>query len=407
LPRSRKDGTPAAPTNRRRLTEPYVKGTKPRTEPFNTWDSQVPGLVLRIQPTGHRSWRYFYCRHRACWYHIGNATSIPITEARRIAIDLAARVARGEDPAADRKAERNAGTFAELAADYVERHAKRNNKSYRQAEALVARYLLPKWGKLKATDVQRKDVRAALDRIEAPILSNQVLASASAIFSWAVEQDILAINPARGIKRHAVKARERILTETEVPLFWNALADTGLYRSSALKLVLLTGQRPGEVCHMRREHIELVEGGAWWHLPGAPDNNGWPGTKNKRDHRIWLSAPARAVLAELDDDGFVFGCRPLTGLDGAMRDLCARLGVDNKATPHDLRRTAGSTITALGFGRQAMDRILNHSDHSVGSIYDRHGYTTEDRNIMEAVGQRFMSLVEPAAGAAVLSFRKN
>jgi hypothetical protein len=181
LPRPRKDGTPAAPTNRRRLTQPYVKQTKPRAEPFNTWDI-VPGLVLRIQPTGHRSWRYFYCRHRACWYHIGNAASIAISEARKIAIDLAARVARGEDPAADRKAERNAGTFSELAADYVERYAKRNNKSYKQAETLVARYLLPKWGKLKAADIARKDVRGVLDRIgDRPVLSNAVLAGASAV----------------------------------------------------------------------------------------------------------------------------------------------------------------------------------------------------------------------------------
>jgi integrase len=406
LPRSRKDGTPAAPTNRRRLTEPYVRQTKPRAEPFNTWDSRVPGLVLRIQPTGHRSWRYFYARHRACWYHIGNAASIAITEARKIAIDLAARVARGEDPAADRAAERSADTFAQLAADYVASYAKRNNKSYRQAEALVARYLLPKWSKLKAADITRQDVRAALKRIEAPILSNQVLASASAIFSWAVEQEKLTINPAKGIKYHEAKARERILTETEIKTFWTAFDDAGLYRSSALKLVLLTGQRPGEVCHMRREHIELVEGGAWWRLPGAPDLNGWPGTKNEKDHRVWLSAPARAVLADLDDDGFIFGRRPLKGLDGAMRDICARLGIDNKATPHDLRRTAGSTITALGFGRQAMDRILNHSDNSVGSIYDRHGYTTEDRHIMESVGQHFMLLIEPASDEVVVPFRK-
>ena len=335
MPRPRKDGTPAAPTNRRRLTQPYVKQTKPRAEPFNTWDI-VPGLVLRIQPTGHRSWRYFYCRHRACWYHIGNAASIAISEARKIAIDLAARVARGEDPAADRKAERNAGTFSELAADYVERYAKRNNKSYKQAETLVARYLLPKWGKLKAADIARKDVRGVLDRIgDRPVLSNAVLAGASAVFSWAVEQDILAINPARGIKRHPVKARERILNESEIKSFWIAFDDAGLLRSSALKLVLLTGQRPGEVCHMRREHIEQVEGGAWWTLPGEPDKNGWPGTKNKRTHRVWLSAPARAVLAELDDEGFVFGRRPLTGIDGAMRDICGKLGIESTVRPHD------------------------------------------------------------------------
>ena len=59
-------------------------------------------------------------------------------------------VARGKDPAAEKRAERGAGTFAELAARYVESYAKKRNKSWRQADTLVQRYLLPRWGKLQA-----------------------------------------------------------------------------------------------------------------------------------------------------------------------------------------------------------------------------------------------------------------
>ena len=68
-------------------------------------------------------------------------------------------------------------------------------------------------------------------------------------------------------------------------------------------MILLTGQRPGEVTHMRREHIE----DGWWTLPGAPvPALGWPGTKNGETHRVWLPARAQKLLAELDDEGFVF-----------------------------------------------------------------------------------------------------
>jgi integrase len=402
MPRPNRDGSPAAAANRRRLTELFVKQATPQARPFSVWDSQVHGLVLRVQPTGHRSWRYFYCcRGRASWFHIGNASAVALVDARKIAIDLAARVARGEDPAADRKADRNTGTFAELAADYVERYAKKKNKSYRQAEKLVARYLLPKWGKLKAADIARKDVRAALDRIAAPVLGNQVLRAASAIFSWAISEDILNTNPCRGIKRQKPKARDRVLLQTEMPLFWRVFADVDPDHATALKLILLTGQRPGEVSNMRHEHVEYVADGAWWHLPGEPSET-WPGTKNGKSHRVWLSQAALAVLAELPaDDGFVFGSR-LYGLDVTMRDICTTLKIENKVTPHDLRRTCGSTITALKFGRQAMDRILNHADHSVGGVYDRHGYTDEDRQIMEAVGTRIMALVEGESDDRVL-----
>ena len=117
---------------------------------------------------------------------------------------------------------------------------------------------------------------------------------------------------------------------------------------------------------MRREHI--IDSG-WWEMPGEPvPALGWPGTKNGESHRVWLPKAARAIIADLTDDGvtsgFVFARPrggPIHGLDGAMRYICAKLGVE-RATPHDLRRTHGSTITALGFGRDAMNRIQNHKE---------------------------------------------
>ena len=271
---------------------------------------------------------------------------------------------RGKDPAAEKRAERGTDTFAELAERYVEQYAKRHNKSWSQPDRLVRRYLLPKWGKLQATTISRADVKAIMAAIAAPILANQVLAAASAIFSWAVKQELVEINPCRGVERNETRSRERVLADAEVPLFWRAFDDAGLVRSAALKALLLTGQRPGEIIHMRREHIS----GAWWTMPGAPcPEVGWPGTKNSLSHRVWLPQALRDIIAELgngeEPTGFVFsghGRRAIKELDGAMRDVCRRLGIAEKVTPHDLRRTHGSTITALGFGRDAMKRIQNH-----------------------------------------------
>jgi integrase len=86
-----------------------------------------------------------------------------------------------------------------------------------------------------------------------------------------------------------------------------------------------------------------------------------------------------------------------------MRNICRKLGIE-RATPHDLRRTFGSTVTALGFGRDAMDRILNHKSRSVATVYDRHGYGQEDQRIMEAVASKIMTLVQGAAAGNVVSF---
>jgi integrase len=70
--------------------------------------------------------------------------------------------------------------------------------------------------------------------------------------------------------------------------------------------------------------------------------------------------------------------------------------VTEKLRPHDLRRTHGTLITGLGFGRDAMNRIQNHRDGGIASVYDRHSYADENKRIMEAVANKIMTLVEGA-----------
>jgi integrase len=76
-----------------------------------------------------------------------------------------------------------------------------------------------------------------------------------------------------------------------------------------------------------------------------------------------------------------------------MRTICTKLGVE-RATPHDLRRTHGTMITRLGFGRDAMNRVQNHKEGGIASVYDRHQYAEENRRVMEAVASKIMSLIE-------------
>jgi integrase len=385
---------PKRPALKRRLTELSVRKLKPKTTSYVIWDTLQRNLAIRVQPTGARAWKVIYSYHgRPRWLHLGDAGAIGLADARMLAQEAMLAVARGKDPAAEKRAERGAGTFADLHSQYLERHAKRRNRSWRQADALVRRHAYPRWAKLQAASISRADVRAIMGRIEAPIAANQTLAAVSAVFSWAVREEILAANPCKLVARNETRSRERVLSDSEVPQFWAAFDDAGLVASSALKVILLSGQRPGEVAHMRREHI--VDG--WWEMPGEPvPTLGWPGLKNKQSHRVWLPKPVQELIAELGDSGFVFAGprgRPVHGLDAAMRAACKQLGVE-RATPHDLRRTHGSTITALGFGRDAMNRIQNHREGGIASVYDRHGYAEETKRIMEAVANRIMMLVE-------------
>jgi integrase len=239
---------------------------------------------------------------------------------------------------------------------------------------------------LDANSISRSDVRAMMGKIDAPITANQTLAAASAIFTWAVKQELVPNNPCHGVERNATQSRERVLSDGELPLFWEAFGEAG-EAGIALQVLLLTGQRPGEVSLMRYDQI--VDGR--WTLPGAPDiEKGWPGTKNAQTHRVWLPKPVQKIIAGLNiGDDFVFG-QPLN-VARAMQNICTQLQVP-RATPHDLRRTHGSTITRLGFGRDAMNRVQNHREGGIADVYDRHEYEDENKRVMETVAAHLLML---------------
>jgi integrase len=354
------------------------------------WDTLQRGLALSVQPSGHRAWKCIYSiRGRSRWYHLGDARAIPLAAARRLAGKIMVQVAEGGDPHADRLALRGRGSFEQVAQRYLKEHAQKRNKSWRQADTLVARYLLPRWAKLDIGSIRRTDVRAAMTAVAAPVLANQVLAAASAIFSWAVRQELIAANPCAGVEKNDTTSRERILSDSEIAAFWPLLG-------APLKMVLLTGQRPGEVAHLHRAHVVDER---WWVLPGAPDpKTSWPGTKNAQSHRVWLSEPAHALLPD------VLATPVRRGqMQQDMRRICAQLGVQEKVTPHDLRRTFCSKVTALGFGRDAMNRVTNHRDGGIADVYDRHRYQEENKKIMETVARHIVGIAEHGADANVVA----
>jgi integrase len=367
--------------------------TRKALAPGLFWDLKQKGLALRVSET-HRSYLAIYSRlGRARWLTIGDARAIDLAVARKQARAVMNAVAEGRDPAAERKAERMAGTFEELAQRYRDEWAIKRNKSWKQGRTLVERYVLPRWAKLRPAQITRADVRALLATVEAPILQNQILASASAIFTWAVKMEIVAANPCAKVDRNKTTSRERVLSDSELPLFWSEFDKAGT-AGSALKLLLLCGQRPGEIAHLHRAHI--VDG--WWEQPGAPDVElPWPGTKNGASHRVWLSSPTQDLIAN-GGTGFVFARsrgKPIliSSLNKLMREICATLKVE-RATPHDLRRTFCSRVTGLNFGKDAMNRVTNHKEGGIASVYDRHGYSEENRRIMESVASHIMALAE-------------
>jgi integrase len=391
------------------LSEFHRTKSKPEATSYLLWDTKQRGLALQVRPTGHRAFKVVYTFHnRVRWFHLADASAINLDQAREQANEIMYKVTKGQDPQAEKKAQRGSGTFAELADRYRDEYAKDNNKSWKQADNLVRKHLLPRWGKLQPAHITRDDVKAKIKSISAPIVANQTLAAASAIFSWAIKESIgrVTLNPCILVERNKTKQRERVMHNQELPRFWTAFEQAGM-AGKVLQMILLTGQRPGEVSHMRAEHI--IDG--WWEMPGEPvPKLDWPGTKNGNTHRVWLPRAALDLLGDIPAKGLLLpgrGNRPIK-ISDVVRSIGKELGISNKITPHDLRRTHGSAITGLGFGRDAMNRIQNHKEGGIANVYDRHQYATENKHIMETVAAHLVSLAEGRPAVAnVVPIRQN
>src|SRR5262245_25819249 len=113
--RPRSDGTAPARPNHRSLTDLYVRRFKPTDRVVHVYDTKQRGLVLQVQPTGLRSWKCYYSRHgNPRWMTIGRADAISLADARKLAARIMLKVAEGEDPQANRAAERIEGTFKQM-----------------------------------------------------------------------------------------------------------------------------------------------------------------------------------------------------------------------------------------------------------------------------------------------------
>src|SRR6516162_6738508 len=129
MPARKKDGTPARKAQRKKITDAFLRTVKPKAAAFRVWDTYLPHLCVRVWPSGKRVFYVHYCRggrHR--WYCFGPYPAVSLEKAHKKAHGVLAKVYDGGDPVADKQAQRDQSTVAELHQRYVDQHARRNNK---------------------------------------------------------------------------------------------------------------------------------------------------------------------------------------------------------------------------------------------------------------------------------------
>lgn len=391
------------------LTDAKVRTLKAKAERYEVADGGRNGLVLRVTPNGVKTWALRYrVDGRPRKLTLGTYPTLSLIDAREAATLERAKLEKGIDPGeakrearlvaqAVREAERLATTIDKLCGDYLEKYAKPRKRSWKEDERYIEKEVKPALGKLKAREVTRAQVRDLVRRVMdrgSPIAANRLLAVVRKLFAWAVDEGIIEESPSLGIKSPGKKvSKDRVLTPDEVRAVWALLEPLTPRRKDdpapegpvlamspdvrrALRLILVTAQRPGEVAGMTWEEVE----GSWWTIPAERAKNGL-------SHRVHLSKLALEVLGTRGE-GYVFPSpRPKAGhihinaLAQAVRVNQQALGVA-PFTPHDLRRTAASIMAGAGVAPFTVERVLNHTLQGVQAVYNRHSYDAEKREAL-------------------------
>ena len=378
---------------RKALTARFCESIKVETR-TDFWDDLVRGLVLRVSPTGAKSWSVVYTRESDGTKQrvtIGPFPAIGLEAARAKGLKLMSHVAEGGDPAGNKRARREAMTVDELADLYIEKYAKRQKKTWAEDERLLRVEVRPAIGRIKATSVKKRD---CLDIIDAKAeqgyeaQSRQIFAVLRRMFNWACEGDYLDVSPMTGAKAPGKPVRrDRCLEVRDIVKVLSALSQARLEPETKdiIRLLFLTGQRSGEVCGMRRGEINLQAES--WILPASR-------TKNGLAHVVPLVGEAfeivrhRLTLCGNDPDAAVFSHvadKPIEP-NAIAQAVRKKLQIfDEPWTPHDARRSAATGMAGIGIFPHVIEATLNHISGfkgGVAGVYNRNQYEPEKRSAL-------------------------
>jgi integrase len=368
------------------------------------YDSEVTGFGCRVTAAGAKSFvlNYRTTSGRERRYTIGSfpdwTTTAARTEAKRLKLEIRAN---GHDPVGALEEVRGAPTVADLCARYIAEHLpKKRPSSVTEDQALINQWILPELRHHRVAEIGFADIDALHRKITkagTPYRANRVLAVLSKMFSLSIRWRWRTDNPCRGVERNQEHKRVRYLSSNELGRLSAALtAYDDQQAANAIRLLLLTGARRGEVLSARWKDFNLESGE--WVKPGST-------TKQKTAHRIPLSAPARQLLADMPRNGeFLF---PGPGATGCRVDLNKPWATVCKTAKlwdvrlHDLRHTYASVLASAGLSLHVIGGLLGHAQPQTTA---RYAHLTHDslKSATETAG----AIISGAASADIVSVKR-
>lgn len=402
-----------------KLTDKLVKQKKlPAPE---IWDLILPGFGLRAGKTRRSYFAMARVGGKQVRYTkgLGTTDSNSLAEARAAArIWLAApttrKMRRAEAVAAELAAKRDESkTWGIVVRRWLDK-PRPTGKEFRSrdvVEQILESQIPADWNDRAIHDITKAEIRQLHEDKgkSAPVGADRILGWIKTVLNYAVDQDLIDINQAAKIKPFGASQGTRILDAQEIKNFWNGMTNTSVGREPtvgpvvrlSLKFILTVGVRRSEAVEAKWSEFNLQPGSEVWHIPGTR-------TKNRKPLNVPLSSMALRLLNEVTEltraqqSEYVFPSKngkpynPSYVSAAMLKSRQACQLVTNPCTVHDLRRTMASNIAQLGFSREVLKRVLNHTSGDVTDVYDHHRYDNEAKLALEAWSNRLDEILDDA-----------
>ena len=351
------------------------------------WDSYTRGFGLRVSKTAKT---FVVLTGSGRRETIGRYPDLKLAEARAEASRILAERTLGNLRPTRR-------AFDDARNEFLKECERKNRAlTVRDYRRLLARHYPYKREAL--ADITPDDIRRRLMALaETPSERIHAFTAGRAFFRWCVRQRYIDRSPMEHMQLPSKpNARDRILSDDELKAVYTAALKTPYPFGPIVQLLILTGQRRGEIGALRWEYVEddTIT------LPASA-------TKNRRQHTFPIGTMATSVIQGLPrlSKEYLFPAarahvkgKPTTSFNGwpkAKVDLDERCDIQGW-TLHDLRRTFSSNMAALGVAPHVTEKLLNHVSGTVSgvaAVYNRYRYLPEMREAIDAWETRLQSLI--------------
>lgn len=409
-------------------------------------NGDIPGFGLRLFPSGAKSYVLWLrtTSGQKRLHTVGKHGVVTVQQARELARTTLADASKGHDPQQARQEAREGETLKEFALVYMEKHAKKFKKSWKEDERRLNSHIIPALGNKKLKDITSEDVERLHRKIgeRHPTEANRVIEVVSSMFTRATERPFSRLakdylNPAR-ITAYAEASRERWVTAEELPLLWAAIdQEDSVYVRAALKLYIHTGVRKTELLESKWDHVDFtrrtlllpvtkngeshlvpLSAQALAELRGLPRQLGnafifpsevKPGARRVNLSKPWGRVRARVWLEAHPEEAEVLRAKAVVDLQKkfspktpevleahVLKLAAKKAGGPNGIRLHDLRRTAGSMMLDSGVTPEVIAVVLNNP--SSVKVYTRlRNKVAQARAALEAHGQALETAVAKPA----------